>query len=510
MIRAHLGSLALALVAAGCAAEARIERLHLDLAAELATGHDDQAEELERAIRQLANQRWGEPSMKNYDVRNALARTYGNWQRTAHATKLASATVADMEHVYGVGDPRVTYALIPLARSYLCAFDWKHAEGVIDTAAAICRRPEARSDPDGTCDFYADLAINYLYLEAGAYRKSVDAFLLMNNVRHFPPDWVTRESMLTALGRQYAEGGFYPEAAWYLQRCVEEARGRFERPPATAGTFWRSSSGDVETQYVESAHAFQSQAPKCLDDLIELRRKTGDDAAADLLEHWHLELWSRGPDLAGKLEARARRTDETQRSDLLTAYDLTTVGYYYSQKDRPADAIRAYAESVRRVDRLSSWDQRSGCCPYGLRILDQMLGLGDAHERAGHLIEAETVYRRADEIAARELNPHHKWRLETLARLARTQSSQGHFESAEASWRSYLERAVRLRGNDHADYAFGLNGLAQAMAGAGRATEAAAASKHAAAVWKDYSRRMDAAADLPLPASLLSSPSPAN
>ena len=64
---------------------------------------------------------------------------------------------------------------------------------------------------------------------------------------------------------------------------------------------------------------------------------------------------------------------------------------------------------------------------------------------------------------------------------------------AVREWNRYLAVAELIRGRDHADYAFGLAGLASATKAGGRDAEAAAARSRAESVWREYRRRIEAA-----------------
>ncbi len=510
MRRPRLAAFVCALALGGCSAETRIERMQLELANDLAAGRNSEAALLEGRIGSLAGERFGESAPDTFMARAEIAKTYGCWLHTAHAVELATATLRDMEARYGSTDEHLTIALAALVRAYACARQWHDAQRAADRIVQICRNKPSRTDMMGPCRRSTGFDINILLAELGDYRESVNEFFILNASHNDPGDRRGGISMLSVIGHRYAEAGEYPEALWYLQRCVDESRARYERTVAPHERLWTDAEGDVEIVSVDRAHSFQSQSPRCLEDLIALRRNTGDHAEADRLAAWQRDLWARGPDLEAELTKQVRFADAAWHDDRFTSGYANDLAFYYTGKGRTSDAIRAYQDAIRWMDRGAGPDQRRGRCDDAWLLIDELLGLGAACEAADRAADAEAAYRRAARIAATELNPHHSWRLEPVARLARVLSSEGRSGEAEATWRHYLALTEQQRGPDHADYAIGLAGLADTLATSGRSTDAKAARARADGIWTAYARRIISAADLPLPTSLLSPSSPAN
>ena len=519
MIRKALAVALAALGVGGCFADARIARLRIELADDVRHGRESEASVVEERILTLATDAFGEATPQAVRVRTNLAESRAQWQHTDRALAIARSTLEDLERRHGPNDERITPALLSLARIHFRARHWTETERTLDRSARLCRAVYARTDPPakpfGECREDARHEIPRYYLAVGASGKWSDEYFLSDSLNLREDDRDDGVSMLAVLGRGHAENGAYPEAGWYLQRCVEELRPRYEVPAASGGATsgrkaWSNRAGNVDVVVLDGAHSFHSQSPRCLEDLIEFRRRTGDDAVADELATWQRDLWARGPDLEKELAGKVRFADNAWHDDFLTSSFANDLAFYYTGKGRNADAIRAYEEAVGLIDRALARDGVfAGVYPAELHI-DELLGLGEACERAGRFTDAEVAYRRAAEIAARELHPRHARRLEGVARVARAATRSGRNGEAEAAWRRYLAIAEEIRGRDHADYAFGLAGLAGTLAASGRHAEAATTRASADSIRAAHARRIASVRDLPLPASLNSRPSPAN
>lgn len=492
----------------GCLADARIARMRLELADAARAGHSAETAALESRIDALAAEEYGRLAPAALRVRLGVAEDYAMWGLSDRALEMGRETLAELEQAYGVEDPRVTPALLSLAQMHQFAGQWSQSERLLDRAGGICRALHSRPgkelvrDPD--CDSWARLDLPRMYSQAGAADKAVGEYQASEFLDTGPPSRQRAISMLTVYGRVHAETGAYPEAIWYLQRCVDESLPRYAQPVPSREKLWSSTSGDVEVVFLDSAHSFDSQAPRCLEDMIELRRKTGEDEAARRLAAVDRDLWSRGPDLEASLEKSMRFSDKAWNYDFLTSEEANNLAFFYLGKGRWADAARTYEYGIRLIDR----GRAASGFPNGVypaqRLIDELHGLAVACERLGRLADAEAAYRRAADVAAAQLHPRHRWRLDSIAGVARTLTAAGRAAESQAQWNRYLAVAEAIRGRDHADYAFGLAGLAQALRAAGRSAEADAADARADAIWAEYAQRVRAAHDLPLPAALRS------
>jgi tetratricopeptide (TPR) repeat protein len=316
-------------------------------------------------------------------------------------------------------------------------------------------------------------------------------------------------SALGVLGHWHALGGLYPEARWLLRRCVDESRARFESSSGSRRV-WTDASGDVSIDVVDSAHAFDSQEPRCLEELLRVERLAGDGNDARDLAAWRKRLWSEGPDLEKQLIRQARFSEEAWHAVGRTTSDENTLAWYYRGKGRPLDAIATWEHADRRLKESLALYGRHGGEGNAWRHLDILLGLGEAREEVDRLADAEAAYRSAIGIAESELHPSHAWRLETRARLAAVLHRRGDLAHAEEHWRRYLAAAGQQRGVDHADYARGLEGLAKTLAESGHPQASFDLLRRALRIRAAYAKRMDAVQGLPLPPALRSPPSPAN
>lgn len=499
-----------------CGHQSQMQRLRKDFETEAVHGDGARAQQLEQRIFELADLDYGPEAEDTFELRADIAATYGWARQTARALAMAEADLVRLEDLHGRDDIRTLAPRLAMAWTLVAARRWTDAKAATDRVAAICHREERCPGPhaDRCCTPYDDRygrcrrELDDLYMATGDSRSANAEFLHTEATAVLRDHPQSRLSALTLIGRRYAETGDLPQARWYLRRCVDESRDEVAQP-AGSRRVWSDPAADIRIDIVDSAHAFDSQAPRCLDDLIALERNTGNNRDADALAQWRTELWHRGPDLEDELKERVRRSIATWNDEALTAWDLDTLGWYYRGKDRTAEAIEAWTEASRLLDRLRASDGRERDGATAWRHVDVLLGLGGACEEAARLMEAENAYRRASVLCEAEMHPLHACRLDSLAGLAQVQSRQGAGSEAEGTWRRYIEITAVARGRQHADLARGLAGLADARQKRGYSRQARTLRAEATRIRAGYSRRMDAACNLPLP-SLRSPPSPAS
>lgn len=507
--------LATVVLLSGCSAYDRINRLQVELKDSVRHGRMDKAAEIERRMLEISREGYGPGTIEDIQTRTDLAETWASWRYPDKAVAMADETIAELEQMYGPDDEQVAWAWLSLAKVHYILRHWYATEAALDRLSALCH-PIFDATPGDTvrysgCIGKARHEIPPYYLSIGAYEKWADAYIRLDEWRWLYQDRDGGISRLTVLGRGHADNGAWPEAIWYLQRCVDELRPRYERYAPPGGTVWTSPEGDVEVVVVDAAHSFHSQSPRCLEDLIEARRKIGEDDVAADLERWQRDLWANGPELEEPLRRRVKFADDARSyDDFTTSAFAHALAFYLANKGRTEEAIRAYGEAIGFIDRALERDGVfAGHYPAWLHV-DQLLDLGPLLEQTGRFDDAEQTYLRAAAISAAEIQPNHAWHLDSLAGLARARVGRGRLDEADATWRRYLEVAERIRGTDHADYAFGLAGLADVRETAGRVDDAARSRRRAAAIRAAYTRRIESVRDLPLPVSLRSPPSPAN
>lgn len=490
---------------AGCGHYPEILRLRNEFEEQIRLGHDRSAADTERRLRDLLALDY-EPNAPFAILQDAeIGELHGYWGQPARARAMLQQSIDRIEASADGGELRT---LAPrLASAWTLVFErrWAEAEQRADDIAAICHRHEQPWFARGPC---GDELLR-LYMETGACRKAAAEFLRNDSDSVLGEDRRSGVSSVILLGRRYVECGALPEARWYLNVCADEARGR-SPSGSSSQTVWTSAAGDVALAFVDSAHAFESQAPRCLEDLIPLERLVGHGERSQFFSRWQRDLWRSGPDLEQELRERVRFTHRAWRSDILTADELNTLAWYYRGKERNADAIATWRDASQKIDRLVA---RYGRYPSGStewRHTDILQGLAAACEDTGDLSCAEASWKRASILAETGRHPSHAWRLDTLAGLGRTQLRLGQAAAAETTWKRFLEIAAEQRGNDHAEFARGLSGLADAREAAGDPTEARLLRTRAASVLAAYRRRVDAVRELPLPVALRSPPSPAN
>lgn len=514
-MKTTLVALAALLLLSGCSAYERINRLELELRDDVRHGRMEEAANVERRMLEISRDAYGPGSFDDIRTRSFLAEDWAIWRYPGKAVPMAEDTLAELEQLFGPDDEQVAWGWLSLAKVHYVLRNWDDSETALDRLSALCRPIYDVTPGDSVsytgCIGGARYDTAPYYLSVGAYEKWADAYIRMDEWRWTLQDRDGGLSMLTVLGRGYADNGAWPEAIWYLQRCVDELRPRYERHVPPGGTVWTSPERDVEVAVVDGAHSFHSQSPRCLEDLIDARRKVGDEDVADELECWQRELWASGPELEEPLRRRVKFADDARSyDDFTTSAFANALAFYLANKGRTDDAIRAYGEAIGYIDRSLERDGVfAGHYPAWLHV-DELLGLAALLEQTGRYEDAELTYVRAAAIAAAEIQPRHAWHLDALAGLARSRADLGRLDEAEATWRRYLEVAARIRGADHADYAFGLAGLADVQEASGRRSDAARSRREAATIRAAYSRRIQSVRDLPLPVSLRSSPSPAN
>lgn len=502
-----LGALVIACLLAGCSNHWRILSMQEQFADEVGRRRIDDANRLEKELLELADDEYGPSSPEALRVRGDIAETWGYWRDTDRALALATAMLSAVQSRYGSDNERTVPARYTIAWILVFARRYDEAERMADAIARICHEVDMDSTRRAECRAFRSEALDSLYLSVGAYGKAIDEHLRMHATSLLRDDRSGGVAQLAVLGRWHATGGHYPEAHWYFERCVEEARPLYDRPPSVR-TVW--SSGDVRVSVVDGAHSFESQSPRSLEDLIRVERQTGNAEEAARLEARRKEMWARGPDLEKQLVEAVRSTDAAWHDEAMTSRAANDLAWYYHGKGRTADAIRAWEDAVNRMDLVVARYGRHRSGGSAWLHIDELLGLGAGCEEVGRFDDAAHAYARASEIAEATLHPSHAWRFDAVAGQARAESRSAGAAQSEATWRRYLGMVEAERGDDHADYAFGLAGLADTLTAQGRPKEARSARTRAETIRTETARRIAAVHDLPLPYALRSPPSPAN
>ena len=508
----------LTLTVAGCSASVPIDDMRAKLGAQVLSGQSERAQATEAELLASIVSAYGKDAPITYSVRMLVAESYASWRQADHAMQLANATLADLQAFCQGDEPCSAAGWVSLAQIHVYLHQWVEAEVAADRVATICAGvPITREDPRALprCGHKAQLALSRLYEELGRYDKASRVYLANDAASHAasrrPRSAFEGIDRATLVGRVYLQFGAYPQASFYLRRCLDESLPRYE-PGSNDPSFIASATqGDIATLPFEDTHFFYSQSPPSLEDVIEIHSKLGHDDQAEALSTLQRALWAKGPDLGEALAAKVASAERTSNSPFLTACEGDTLGTYYLGKGQHQQAITAYESALSQLNRITSGQQPSPLLGYPVGLeLDLMLGLGTAYEGAVRHTDAERTYRRAIPVATTYLPPGHAWRLETRARLARSLERQHRDDDALAEWQRYLLWANEVRGPDHADYAFGLAGKARALAATGHPRDAAAARDQANRIWAAYNQRVGAITDLPLPAPLLPTPTAAN
>jgi tetratricopeptide (TPR) repeat protein len=498
-------------VLSGCFGHARLVRMTSEMESDLRRHDSEQIAEMEDRYLRTASEIYEEGTVEWVNARSELVGKYVQWGLMDRATAIAAQSVAIAKAQPPEGQS-LARALIDLGIVQTHARRWEDAERTIDQVVEFCRTAPVHVptdlDPYDEC-FFVQYDIPGAYLEAGNYRKFAHEYL-RSRQRNGRSDRATAILEMSVLGRGYARYGAYPEAIWYFQGCVDEAAPRSASSTSDERLEWASPSGDVEVVTMDSAHSFESQAPRCFEDLIEMRRMVGEAAEADRLSERQTAMWSKGPDLEQSLRERVRKTHSIWHDGYLTSHYANGLAFYLAGKGRHEDAINAYRQAIAYIDEGFAKDGVfHGAFPAGL-LVDELLGLGESCEATGRFDEAAKAYDRAVTISDQKLHPSVRYRLDSRAGLARSLEKARRSAESEAAWRSYLRNAETIRGRDHADYAFGLTGLASALEANGRGTQARQLSREAEAIRAVYARKIASVRELPLPVALRSTPPPAN
>jgi tetratricopeptide (TPR) repeat protein len=503
----RVGVLAMACLFAGCSNQLRILSMQDELFDQVGRRRIDDANRLEKQLLEMTDEEYGSSSPEALRVRGNIAETWGYWRDTDRALAQANALLSGLASRFGADDERTVPARYNIAWILVSARRFEEAERMADSIARICHEVDMDMSRRAECRAFRSEDLDSVYRSVGAYDKAIDEYFRMDATSMLRDDRSGGVARLAVLGRWYATGGDYPKARWYFERCVDEAKVLYERPPSTREV-WRD--GDVSVSVVDGAHSFESQSPRCLEDLIRVEKKTGNPEEAACLEAWQREMWARGPDLEKQMVETVRFTDAAWHDEPMTSRDANNLAYYYQGKGRTADAIRTWEDAVTRMDRSVARYGRHRSGGSAWHHIDEFLGLGAAYEEVGRFDDAAGAYRRASEIADATLHPSHAWRFDAVAGLARAESKAGRTKEAEVTWQRYLEMVQERRGHDHVDYAFGLAGLADNLSAQGRDGEAKAARARADSIRAANARRSAEVRDLPLPWALRSPPSPAN
>jgi tetratricopeptide (TPR) repeat protein len=500
----------LGVVVLSSCAEIRLARLKPALEADVRAGRMEKAAATETEMLAAADRGFGAQSVDATRTRITVAKSYAQWGLTDRALALARQTVDRLDPA--AADQAIVVALLGLADIQLYAHRWEDGERTTDRLVEICNAAPPHvataDNPYDECHF-ARYQVERYYLDAGNYRRFAHEYLSWDESSGDASDRDGALSKLTVLGRGFARYGAYSEAIWYLQRCVDENRTRYEGRDAPPPARKVADTGDVEVYTLDWAHSFHSQSPRCLEDLIELRRLVGDYEEAAELERWQEHLWLQGPDLEAQLVESMRKSDRIWHDGYNTSHDANNLAFYYAGKGRTHDAIRLYKEAIALIDAQREKDGVFGSVhPTGM-LLDELTSLGAECEKAGLMDEAVPAWSRAMGIADRELHPRHKWRLESRAGHARSLAKSGRRKEAESAWREYLVTAQSMRGADHPDYATGLDGLARELEKRDP-REAHRLRRNAESIRAAARARVAATRDLPLPVALRSAAPPAN
>jgi tetratricopeptide (TPR) repeat protein len=504
---ARVATLLFCSLAIGCA-EIRLARLKPSVEREVRAGRMRDVPIAEARLLEVADEAHGSKSVAATRERVTLARYYAQWELPDEALRLAHQTIEELDST--APDQAIVPALLGLADIHLYFRQWKEAEQTTDRLVEICEAapPHVPTADDGydECHF-AQYQIDDQYRRAGSYRKFADRYLRWDEARESARTRDDGLSMLSVLGRGYENYGAYPEATWYIRRCVDEYRPLYKHGDAPPPVRKVASTGDAEVFTMDWAHSFESQSPRCLEDLIRLQRLVGDDGEADELERWQRNLWAAGPDLEAPLVESMRKSDYMWHDGYNTSHDANNLAYYYANKGRTHDAIRLYKEAIALIDDYHAREGVfGGVLPTGM-LLDELLGLGAEYEKAGLVSEAVAPYARATEVSRLKVHPQHARQLESRAGLARSLGLAGRREDATAAWKDYLQTAADIRGKDHPEYATGLLGLAAVT---NDPREAKALRGRAEAIRAEARRRVQAVTGMPLPVALRSAPPPAN
>lgn len=520
----RIATVALGFVLAGCGAEVRIARLHDELEEAARAQQVERYAAIQARLTEEAASSFADNPVRALRVRTDVAESFAQWGDLPYALDLARRTVSQIEVDHDGNPDLLVPALLSLARIERTAARWSQLRETLDRITNICSNlrkesPQVVGVDFGTCSRDTYYRLDTLYRATGDEERWARAYLFSDSLAGTRRDRRGGISMLTVLGRGYAEFGAYPEALWYLNRCLDELAPLYGRGASPSPAVQTPTPG-VELVVTDGAHSFNSVAPRCLDNVIEIYRRTGDERRAEDLARWHRTLWARAPDAEPELRKKVSFADHAWHSDFLTSSYANDLAFYLASKGRVEDSIRAYREAIAWIDGAVERDGGfAGEYPSGLHV-DELLGLARACEKAGRWTEAEAAYERAGEIVDARFPPRSRSRLDSLAgraRCARARTMEkttdtnrpSNLNRSRTLWECYLEVAEEIRGRDHADYALGLAGLADTLDKLGSTKQAAMARQQAATIRAAYNRRIDEVTDLPLPMSLRSPPSPA-
>lgn len=499
-----------AALAAGCTPGAKLQRLgqewrQLEGSGQIAAA-DRVAERMESEVLRDAET----PDADLLDHRLWRARQLLVFRGAEEASRRVDQAISAYRRGGGELDASADAALRNLLGFRLDVHDWNEVERLTDDLAKLCLPRQS----DGTvseraCRQVISIDLLGAYDAAGACDKTIELYFALEGGR---TDEATEERTIdsnVSIGRRLAACGRYATARPYLLRALaqdEARRARGEAPhPRTA-----NSAGDVSVSTFDAAHQFDSQVPRALETLVVIADRLGRSEEAAGYRERERFGWATGADVEYEVK---RHADLSANAWPGTDHDLRAalgLGYYYAGKGRSTEAAAQFERIAAALAEDRDARPFAGCTETTNTVIDALLGLGAVYERQGRLLDAEGAYRRAVAMTAAHTNPQHPWQFETRARLATALSLDGRDEEAESVWNDYIEIAARERGDAHADYAFGLAGLAETLARAGRESEARALERRARTLWKDFNEIVDAMADEAVPKPLQSSQPPAN
>lgn len=429
--------------------------------------------------------------------------------RPQEGVRAGEAALAEHQRVYGADDYRTAPALRSLGFLLADAARPAEAERAFDRAAEACRRAPDRDTANDIgekpCDRHSDWSLSQGYRALGLYEKAEPLLLRYRTTPSFLSTIESSIGDLDDLGDFYFEYGDYPKALWYYRTCNAVWESVHSDGSATASPLYEA--GGIKVTLGNSAHAFHSVAPSCLEDFIEASERAGRQQQSASLRLRERLAWQRADigaaerDLLGEVERKLH-------SDWFTPVSLTypyeALGFLYSKKqlyDRAAQAFEhAHHYREQHWALLSLPEQHQHLADR----LDSLLLRGDNAAAAGDVHKAEASFLAFAALAQRDLNNRHRWRMEGAARLAGLYAKSGRHDDALAMWERYLAQSESSRGRDHLDYAHGLaeqSGVYQAM---GQVRKAEHARQLARSIRAVRDREVDTTSDLPIPAALQS------
>jgi len=487
--------------ASGCGAAYRIHVVRNDLHLAASLHQHELAVKLAAENLRLNAETHG---VESIEYRNALRRQATVMAEADFgdtATEVLKQTLVLDDRLYEPLHPEKTYGLHSLAYFQIGMGRPHLGAEPLEAAVGICERLDATQRTDWPCGSTAEWQFAGSFRQMGNYERA-EQLLLSSNAR--ASVFVNAEleiSGLASLGDFYVEYGNLPKANWYYERSKRLWEVLHASPePRSGKTIYRDRDVSIDIQAI--AHGFPNVAPRCTENMTWLSERLGRFPEAETLRIEEKRRWAEAPRMEkGLLEAIAYE-EKTWASPPRLSWQRQALGFYRYRKGDLAGAIEAYERGMQDAER--EWAMQSlfeRHFPKEL-LLDGRLVLGDLYMEARRFEDAERQYRLFLDDVDRFFNSRHRWRLEGRARLALLHLRAGRHDRSEATWQDYLNVAQTIRGKDHAEYAWGLHGLAETKSASNEINEAQKLKASARAIWNDYERSMAAVKDLPLPATL--------